>query len=186
MDPAGQETSYTHDALGRETLRTYASPATPLGDDLRSIATTRDPNGNPLVVTETYSGATGTRVTERTWDDFDRLESEVDPEGQRLGYTYDANGNRLSLTDPDGQATRYAYDALNRVTAVTSAAGITEYAWLKDGRLGQPPPDAGWKSDVRTRVYSSPGFVLTVGWTGKIRVVRAAAVDATPQPLSAL
>ena len=107
-------------------LRTHSLPADylgPTGDDLASIATTLDPNCNPVLVTETYTGATGTRVTARTDDPFDRLESVTDPHAETLTYAHDANGNRMTLTDPDGKAIRSTFDAPNRPNAVTRAAG---------------------------------------------------------------
>jgi len=38
-DPEGKVTTYAHDALDRETLRSYPPPVEPTGDDLVSIAT---------------------------------------------------------------------------------------------------------------------------------------------------
>ncbi len=43
-------------------------------------------------------------------------------------YTYDKNGNRLTLGDPTGTDT-YRYDALNRLTSVTSPSGAATYAF---------------------------------------------------------
>jgi len=45
-------------------------------------------------------------------------------------FTYDNNGNVLTVTDPLGHVTHKAYDALNRLTSVTDAAsGVTSYAY---------------------------------------------------------
>lgn len=38
-------------------------------------------------------------------------------------YSYDANGNLLSVTDALGNVTAYEYDALNRVTAEIAPNG---------------------------------------------------------------
>jgi len=105
---------------------------------LQSIATAFDANNNPLTVTETFSGPTGTAVTTKTYDDFDRLTTVTDRYGKKLLYVYDANGNRKSLQDPDGLVTRYDYDGLNRLTAVTlPGAGVTNYDFYRDSRLKQ-------------------------------------------------
>lgn len=45
-------------------------------------------------------------------DDFDPI------------YTYDPNGNRISMIDPTG-ITNYTYDALNRLTSITNNKGFT-------------------------------------------------------------
>ncbi|MDA8021299.1 MAG: hypothetical protein MPN21_28025 [Thermoanaerobaculia bacterium] len=75
------------------------------------------------------------RTTAKGYDEFDRLLSVVDPRGEAITYTYDANGNRSTVSDPDGLTTIYAYDALNRVISVTAPGGVTEYEWFKDSRL---------------------------------------------------
>ncbi|MEM8755823.1 MAG: RHS repeat-associated core domain-containing protein, partial [Pseudomonadota bacterium] len=43
--------------------------------------------------------------------------------------------NRTQLIDPDGQVTSYAYDALNRMESVATGAGVTTYAYLRNGLL---------------------------------------------------
>src|SRR5262249_38089535 len=108
-DALGQVITMQYDPLNRETLRLYPASLEPGRDSLQSIAMQHDGNGNPTQITEQYSGAVGTRVTKETYDSFDRLETVVDPQGKRLAYTYDANGNRKTLTDPDNLTTRYDY-----------------------------------------------------------------------------
>ncbi|MFQ5882891.1 MAG: RHS repeat domain-containing protein, partial [Candidatus Methylomirabilales bacterium] len=44
-------------------------------------------------------------------------------------YTYDKNGNRLTMTDPQAGLTNYAYDALNRLTSLTSPQGATSFTY---------------------------------------------------------
>ena len=161
-DAKGQTIAWEYDVLDRETLRTYSLPSGPLGptgDDLQSIATELDPNGNPTRVTETYTGATGTRVTDRTYDPFDRLETVTDPHGETISYAYDPNGNRTRLTDPDGKVTRTSFDALNRTIAVTSAAGVTESTYFRDSRLAEVHYPNG---STETTTYDDAGRVSTI------------------------
>jgi RHS repeat-associated protein len=140
-DPKGQVFSTVFDALNRETRKNYPLPPAPTGDDLQAIATQYDPNGNPTRVTETYSGATGSRVTTKSFDAFDRPTAVTDAFGKTLGYQFDANGNRTALTDPDGKVTRYGYDALNRVASVVNPGGVTNYEYDRSSlqtRVGYP------------------------------------------------
>lgn len=61
-----------------------------------------------------------------TYDALDRLTKEVHPDAT-LAHTYDAAGNRKSLTRTTSttSTTNYAYDAAERMTA----AGSTAYAY---------------------------------------------------------
>lgn len=43
--------------------------------------------------------------------------------GDKVSYTYDAYGNRTSMTYPDGRMVSYTYDAMNRMTSVTGLDG---------------------------------------------------------------
>ncbi len=96
-DPAGNTTSFTYDAAGRMTQQT---------------------NGNGTYVQYYY-------------DDADRVDSVVhrDAGGAvllRFGYTYDARGNRLSMTDLSGTHS-YSYDGSYRLDSVSYPGGDSEY-----------------------------------------------------------
>ena len=55
-DPKGQSFTFEFDALDRETTATYPIAIPPVGDDLASIETGYDANGNVLSVLESYRG----------------------------------------------------------------------------------------------------------------------------------
>lgn len=125
-DANGQSFTMAYDVLNRQTQKQYPVAGT---DDLQSIVNQYDANNNLTQITETYSGATGNRVTQQQFDVFDRLVEKTDPQGERIRYSFDANGNRKSVTDPDGIVTQYHYDALNRVSEVVNAEGVTQYQY---------------------------------------------------------
>jgi len=77
-------------------------------------------NGKQAAVTDAKGNKTG-----YTYDGFDRLTQWAFPSPTSAGtvsstdhedYTYDANGNRLTLRKRDGRSFSFTYDALNRMT----------------------------------------------------------------------
>ncbi|MGE3540692.1 MAG: RHS repeat-associated core domain-containing protein [Candidatus Tectimicrobiota bacterium] len=134
-DANGQTVRHTYDALNRLRQSRYDLPVTPTGDDLTEMLYTYDANNNILQVLETYSGASATRLTTRTYDALDRVLDSTDADGQPVRSTYDPQGNRLSMTAPDGQVTQYAFDALNRLSGVFTPQGVTEYVYDRASRL---------------------------------------------------
>ncbi len=135
-DPKGQTVTTDFDELDREVLRTYSSPAQPVGEVLQTIGFSWDENSNLVDATETYAGG-GSRVTHHEWDSFDRLDLVTDGFGKVLDYGYDLNGNRTTLVDPDGNTTVYGYDGLNRIDTVTlpGGAGVADYDWYNNSLL---------------------------------------------------
>ncbi len=120
-DRNGRKRTFTYDALDRQTAEKWL-----------------DANGNPIR-TINYSFDAASQLTAAgdldsayayTYDAAGQLTS-VDNTGTKglpkvvLGYTYDAFGNRLSVTDAiTGQlhgTEVYTYDALNRVTRITQS-----------------------------------------------------------------
>jgi YD repeat-containing protein len=48
--------------------------------------------------------------------------------------SYDAVGNRISMTSPDGKTTTYSYDLANRLSGLASDAGNFDFAYDLAGR----------------------------------------------------
>ena len=62
--------------------------------------------------------------------------------GDVVSYTYDAYGNKASVTYPDGRTVSYIYDLLGRMETVTDLNGdVTRYTYDGNGRRVQTASD---------------------------------------------
>jgi RHS repeat-associated protein len=78
----------------------------------------RDPSSN---LTQTRS---------RVFNSLSRLFQEIGAQSQTTEYTYDDQGNVLTVKDPLNHTTTNQYDALNRLKQVTDPGlGVTQYAY---------------------------------------------------------
>src|SRR5690606_33537107 len=118
-------TSYSYDHLDR-VLEERRAVGTPLEQAYATY--TYDGNGRRTSVTDANRN-----TTKLEYDGFERLEYWFFPSKTKgLGshnstdyeqYTYDANGNRLSLRKRDGKVIQYEYDDLNRMTRKYTPTG---------------------------------------------------------------
>jgi RHS repeat-associated protein len=92
-DLFANKTAYTLDALGDVTLTNVSNPS--------------------ATVTRTHSGV---------FDALGRSLQDIGGVGQTTAYTYDPNGNVLTITDPDKNLTQQSFDSLNRVSTITYAS----------------------------------------------------------------
>jgi len=107
-DLFGNATTYTLDALGDVTLTNVTNPKGTL--------------------TRQHSGV---------FDALGRVLQDIGGLGQTTKYTYDNNGNALTITDPDGNLTQKGFDALNRLSTVTDPApgGVTINTYDQHDRI---------------------------------------------------
>jgi RHS repeat-associated protein len=120
-DTMGRTTTYTFDAANRP-----ITAATPLG----TYSYAYDAASNIRQVTDPAN-----KITKTTHDANNRLVTIDYPTGTTdVSFTYDANGNRKSMTDAAGTAT-YAYDALDRLTTVTRGTQIIRYGYDRGGGI---------------------------------------------------
>jgi YD repeat-containing protein len=156
-DEIGRFTYFELDAHGNRTSeRVYAakpgSLALPLPPAFQTTEFAyEDPNfpgfmtRKSVLAEGTEAGSDPSWVTSLTTlyepDSFGRVEREaVDMNGNGdidagdfiTAYTYDANGNKLSVTDPRGYTTHFTYDERNRLVDVIHPDG------LRPGRQARP------------------------------------------------
>jgi RHS repeat-associated protein len=100
-DSVGNSLHYTLDAAGNRTAENLYDPT-------NTLAQTRS----------------------RVFDTLGQLSQEIGAATQTTHYSYDNNGNVLSVTDPVSHQTQYSYDALNRLSQVIDpAAHATHYGY---------------------------------------------------------
>lgn len=119
-------TKNSYDAANQLLVVTKAYGTTDQSDDATFTYTL---NGKRATLTD----ANGNKAS-MTYDGFDRQVLWNFPSPSTPGqvsttdyeaYTYDANGNRLSLRKRDGQVINYSYDALNRLTVKDIPGGTS-------------------------------------------------------------
>jgi YD repeat-containing protein len=100
-DSLGNSITYTLDAMGNRTLEAVRDPAS-------TLAQTRS----------------------RVYSSLNRLFQELGATSQTTEYTYDNQGNVLTVRDPLNKVTTNQYDALNRLKQVTDpGTGVTQYGY---------------------------------------------------------
>ena len=95
----------------------------------------------------------------------------TDPDGGITTYTYDAVGNRASITYPNSTVAQYTYDSLNRLTnqlnRTGAAATISSYVYTL-GAAGN-----------RTRVVEDTGRIVDYTYDAVYRLIREQITDGT-------
>jgi RHS repeat-associated protein len=137
-------TTYTYDATGDLTKTTLpdssyiantydtAHRLTKQTDALGNyVAYTLDALGDKTQSNIYNSSATLERQHSATFDALGRMLTDVGGvSGQTTTFTYDKNGNVLTVKDPDSNTTTRVYDALNRLSTSTDAtSGVATWTY---------------------------------------------------------
>lgn len=147
LSPSGHQVLQEYDPLNRLTATHH--------DDAQVLALAYDANGNRAVMTDTLG------VTLYVYDPLNRLIGSGDELGSRVVLeSYDAVGQRISLTYPDGTLATYAYDADGDLTSVTTPDGqVTIYLY---DALGRPVHVTQGNGVVVETDYDAVGNTLSI------------------------
>jgi RHS repeat-associated protein len=94
-------------------------------DQSFGIRMAKDANGNTLTYGKdgvTHSAGKGVRFVR---DAKDRIVQVIDPEGNKITYTYNSKGELSTVTDAAGNITTYTYNRSHGLTGIKDPRGIT-------------------------------------------------------------
>jgi YD repeat-containing protein len=129
----------------------YAANSTTVTDAL-GRATTYQSNATGQLVAVLQPTVNGSRPTASyTYDANGNVLTMTDPLGAVTYYSYDANGNLLSVEDPTGHTVSYTYDANDQVTSQTVTTVPAQ------GTVGQSGYVAPSGAQTTYYVYDSQG-----------------------------
>jgi YD repeat-containing protein len=129
----------------------YAANSTTVTDAL-GRATTYQTNAAGQLVAVLQPTVNGSRPTTRyTYDANGNVLTMTDPLGAVTSYNYDANGNLLSVEDPTGHTVSYSYDGNDQVTSQTA------YTVPAQGIVGQSGYVAPSGAQTTYYVYDNQG-----------------------------
>lgn len=176
-NPLGELTIYTYDNNGNKLTQTDGKGnKTSYKYNVRNLLHQRIDHGGTGMPSKTesykyYENGLLKTKTDRNgvactyiYDVFGRVRSEIAGEIQ-ISYTYDNNGNVISMSDETGTTTR-AYDSLNRVvrkTVPNIGTSIFEYdiiSGVETGETAEKSTDP--KGNITTKVYDRAGRLKTV------------------------
>ena len=142
-DPNGNAVTYVYDALNRLIEKSYTGNTDKYG---------YDEAGN-LISAYNNNIAYGFE-----YDNLNRLlKKYIVSWGKSLAYTYDAVGNRKTMTDHEGGVTSYTYDANNRLINLKNPANLTTtFDYDAGGRLKK---QTNGNSTFTTYHYDTAGRV---------------------------
>ena len=126
-----------------------------------SDANAKAPAGTPGKQPTNTAGATITK----TYDELNRVKTELDASSKTTAYTYDLLGNRLTVTDALKHVTTFVYDDLGRLITMqdpvveATADRVTSYSYDEAGNL---LTKTDRKGQVTTYTYDSLNRVSLV------------------------
>lgn len=155
LDPAGGRTRFTYDAAG------HASQLTDPGNNVTSFSYNKD---NRLTRKQFADGSTVQFAYPNG-----RMTWSKNARGVEANYSYDRNGNLLSVTYSDGTpGVTTIYDAYNRPVTVTDALGTHTIAYDASSRVTSI--DGPWANDTLSFTYDTLGRKTAMALHGGLSV----------------
>jgi RHS repeat-associated protein len=155
------------DQLGRKTTLAYSADGTTITDPKGNITFEQYINNVRVASTKGY-GTAQAATTTFTYDPATMgVATVTDPNGNVTSYTYDSQGNVLTVKDSLNRQTTNTYDAFNDLLTTTDPKGITTtFTYDNKGNLlSQSRPLNGNTNQVITYHYadgSHPGDVTSM------------------------
>jgi RHS repeat-associated protein len=148
-DPLNHTTTYSYDKLNRLTSMT---------DPLARVTVFGFAGDGFATARRDYLGRTTANYPDQAKETLGTVYS--DGFTTKVTYTYDADGQRLTMKDATGTSS-YSYDSLHRLTSYTDGAGnSTQYGYDLNSHLLSITYPGG--ANVVTRTYDSVGRLSTV------------------------
>ena len=130
--------------------------------------------GNLLTTSETRTGVTGAKTTNRTYDHQGRLASRTDENDQTIAYRYYPSGKVRKIIYPGGSETGVGHveykwwqdgqlkQVIDKLNSTTSPR-ITSYEWQKDGRLKKVTRPNGTVREIKYDAAGRPDVIEEYG-----------------------
>ncbi len=155
--PTGAAVSFQYNAANRrigvgDALGQFTTSSL---DAANSTLVTQSPRVVPGWSGSSVQGSVGTAFSATIkYDSLSRPLHKSGNGGQIFDYSYDSNGNLLSVTDALGHSTKNSYDGLNRVyLTVRPDGGQIKYGYDLNGRLASVTDPRG-----AVTTYTNDGF----------------------------
>jgi RHS repeat-associated protein len=123
-----------------------------------SQAITYDSAGNVTQVLFKNSGGTNKFKHTATFDALGRIKTDVGGVGQTTTFTYDNNGNTLTIKDPLNRTTTQTFDALNRLSTVKNP--LLDTARITYDSHSRPLTVTDYKGNATSYVYNGFGDLI--------------------------
>lgn len=170
QDPDAGTTTYTYDALGRETRRVDGRGVVFVKTYDNKGRVTSSKAGSSQTITYTYgTGGTGqTRVVSESlgnwtktfdYDQYGRVTQETVFDGgttRSMSYTYSSDGQIIARSWPDGVSEEYTYDSYGNLIEIT--AGNEAIVWSLTANTGRR---INSETLITEGHYTTPPFLKT-------------------------
>ena len=120
------------------------------------------------------------------WNFEDTGIIKVDEEGAVTGYTYDKDGQLISMTNAEGYTTTFAYDEMHRVVTMTDArGGVTSYEYNDRGEVIKITDAEGYETSYtydgngNTTSMTTPDGVTSYEYDALDRLIKTTSPDGT-------